>query len=268
MMGRTHPMSGVLTGLVVGKAIGLHTLAELLPFVDTVAGYALLPDIDHPDATVTRLFGRFTRAVSWLLRRGSAALYAVTKGPRDEHVTGTHRHLSHTVVFAFALGGITAALTTWGGPWAVGAVMTLGVLLAVARVGQFALVGVSVGVASWMTTAIGLGPVDLSSAFVHAFTASTGWLGLAVTVGCLTHCLGDTLTESGCPFLFPVPIAGETWYEIRPPKLLRFDTGKKFERRAVFPLLVAGSVLALPGVTPLLIDIITAVLTDLTTASS
>src|SRR2546430_12731058 len=32
----------------------------------------------------------------------------------------------------------------------------------------------------------------------------TGWLGVAVAAGCCAHCLGDALTEAGCPFLFPV----------------------------------------------------------------
>jgi hypothetical protein len=267
-MGRSHATSGVLVGLLAGEAIGLRTFSELLPFAVTVAGYALLPDLDHPGSTATRLLGPLTRTVSWLLRRSSAAIYTVTKGPRDEHSTGTHRHLSHTALFALALGGLAAAVTTWAGPWGVAAVLTLGVLLAIAQVGTFALLGAGIGAAGWLMTAIGTGPGNLSSAFVATFTASTGWLGLAVTAGCLTHCLGDALTEGGCPLLFPVPIAGETWYEIRPPKPLRFSTGKKVEQRLVFPALVAGSVLALPGVTPWLLNTVTALLSHPTTPTA
>lgn len=267
-MGRSHAMSGVLVGLLTGEAIGLSAWAELLPFAVTVAGYALLPDLDHPGSTATRLLGPLTRFVSWLLRHTSAAIYTVTKGPRDEHVTGTHRHLSHTALFAFALGGLTAAITTWAGPWGVAAVLALGVLLAVAQIGTFALLGAGIGLAGWLVTAIGTGPGNLSSAFMATFTASTGWLGLAVAAGCLTHCLGDALTEGGCPLLFPIPIAGETWYELRPPAPLRFRTGKKAEQRLVFPALVAGSVLALPGVTPWLLDTAAALLSHSTTPAS
>ena len=72
-------------------------------------------------------------------------------------------------------------------------------------------------------------------------------LGIAVAVGCFTHCLGDAMTESGCPFLFPVPIAGETWYELRPPKPLRLRTGKKVERLVVFPAFVVLGLLLIPG---------------------
>jgi hypothetical protein len=56
------------------------------------------------------------------------------------------------------------------------------------------------------------------------------------------------LTEAGCPFLFPIPIAGETWYEIRPPRVLRFRTGKKVEKRLIFPVFALLGVLLVPGV--------------------
>jgi hypothetical protein len=52
----------------------------------------------------------------------------------------------------------------------------------------------------------------------------------------------------------PIPIAGETWYEIRPPKLLRFRTGKKVENRLVFPIFVVLAVLLVPGVWQLTTD--------------
>jgi hypothetical protein len=75
----------------------------------------------------------------------------------------------------------------------------------------------------------------------------SGLMGIAVAVGCVTHCLGDAITESGCPFLFPIPIAGETWYELRPPKALRLRTGKRVERMVVFPVFVVLGLLLIPG---------------------
>lgn len=85
-------------------------------------------------------------------------------------------------------------------------------------------------------------------AALEALADSSGWLGLAVALGCFTHCLGDALTKSGCPFLFPIPIAGETWYELRPPRWLRFRTGGGFESYFVYPAVGIGCVLAIPGV--------------------
>jgi hypothetical protein len=74
-----------------------------------------------------------------------------------------------------------------------------------------------------------------------------GWIGVAVGLGMFVHCLGDSLTRSGCPWLWPLPIRGETWYELRLPKLFRFRTGGWVERLVIAPLLLAAAVLLLPG---------------------
>lgn len=60
----------------------------------------------------------------------------------------------------------------------------------------------------------------------HSGAIRSGWLlAGAAALGCWTHCLGDSLTLMGCPWLWPIPIADETWFEIRPPRLLRFLSG-------------------------------------------
>jgi hypothetical protein len=63
---------------------GAGTVHQAVVFGATTAGFALLPDLDHPRARASRLLGPLTGLISWLLRRVSAALYALTKGPRDE----------------------------------------------------------------------------------------------------------------------------------------------------------------------------------------
>jgi hypothetical protein len=238
MMGKTHAASGWCAGLALARLVGIESLSETLVFAATTAGWALGPDLDHPGARASRLLGPVTGGLSWLLRRASSALYAATKGPRDENHNGTHRHLSHTVLFAGAVGGLTAAGVAVGGPWVVAGVVLFGVLLAADALGDWLLL-----------VALGAGVLLAATTDVWtALTAVGGWLWIAVTLGCITHCLGDALTLSGCPFLFPLPIAGETWYEIRPPRPLRFRTGGDFETRAVFPVFAVLGVLLIPGV--------------------
>lgn len=105
---------------------------------------------------------------------GVEAVYAATKGPRDEDCEGGHRHLVHSVMFSVLLGA------------AVGA-----------------------GVLAW--------------------SGSRHWALLAgggIALGCVTHIVGDALTLSGVSgFLWPIPIAGETFYEVRTPRWMRFRTG-------------------------------------------
>ncbi len=248
MMGRTHALTGWCAGLAIAPLVGAGTVEQTMLFAVTTAGFALLPDLDHPHARASKLLGPFSRVLSWLLRKMSGALYQVTKGPRDEKRTGTHRHLSHTVLFAVGLGALASAGTTAGGPYAVAAVAVLGLLLAEDALGDWLLLVSAGGVVWWLYQA---GPNPTAQ-----LEELSGWLGIAVAAGCFTHCLGDAITESGCPFLFPIPIAGETWYELRPPKVLRIRTGKKVERLLIFPVFTVVGVLLVPGAWQLGVDIV------------
>lgn len=247
MMGRTHALTGWCAGLVVAPLVGAGSVEQAVLFAVTTAGFALLPDLDHPHARASKLLGPFSRVLSWLLRNTSAAVYQVTKGPRDEKKRGTHRHLSHTVLFAVGLGMLASITTTAGGPYAVAGVAVSGLLLAEDALGDWMLIVSGLGIVWWLHQA---GPNPTAE-----LAQLSGWLGIAVAVGCITHCLGDAITESGCPFLFPIPIAGETWYELRPPKALRLRTGKRVERLLVFPLFAILSVLLIPGAWQLGVDL-------------
>ncbi len=251
MMGRTHAATGWCAGLAVAPAVGITTIAQAVVFAATTAGFALLPDLDHPGARASKLLGPVTGALSWLLRKASAGLYAVTKGPRDEDKTGTHRHLSHTVLFAAAVGAGTAAGTAAGGPWVVVGVVVFGLLLAEDALGDWLLPVAGAAVVWWVA--------ENSPGVLDQLADMSGSLGIAVAVGCVVHCLGDALTESGCPFLFPVPIAGETWYELRPPAFLRFSTGTAVENKVLLPLFAVLGVLLVPGVWSTIVDTVSTV---------
>lgn len=240
MLGRTHALTGLCSGLALASATG-SDLATTIILAVTTAGFALLPDLDHPGARASRLFGPVSATASKVLRAGSSWLYHRTKGPRDARHDGEHRHATHTVAFALLLGGLVA-WGSWGwGSWFTAAVAVVGVLLAVDALGRWVLaVAVVASVAVWAAGS------DL--------TGVGGWLGVAVAVGCITHDLGDACTLSGCPFLAPIPIAGETWYEIKLPRLLRFRTGGAVELRIVFPAFVVVAILLSPGVWPTLME--------------
>lgn len=107
----------------------------------------------------------------------------------------------------------------------------------------------------------GWGVFLLAAQFGVAGAERLGWLvGAGMALGCFVHCLGDALTLSGCPFLWPLPIRGETFYELRPPRLLRFRTNGPFERWVMFPALTVATVLLIPGVWPLVSPVLVAAL--------
>src|SRR5699024_1751089 len=106
MMGRSHAASGAVAGLALAPALGLDTTVEAIPFAVAVAGYAIFPDVDCGGATPSRLRGPVTGALSWLICRLSAVVYRVTRTEHSSTSAGTHRHLTHTVVFALGMGAL------------------------------------------------------------------------------------------------------------------------------------------------------------------
>ncbi|GAA1335754.1 metal-dependent hydrolase [Saccharothrix algeriensis] len=241
MLGRTHAATGWCAGLALAPALGAHTLPQAVVVAVVTAGSALLPDLDHAGSRASRLLAPVTNLLSTVVQFLSRGLYQATKGPRDEDVSGEHRHATHTVAFAALLGWWVGWWTGAMGRWAVLVVLGVALLLAVAALGDWLLLVAAGAVLLWIGGGGGFDGVG----------GLGGWLGWAVGVGCVVHCLGDALTLSGCPFLWPIPIRGETWYEIRPPRLLRFRTGGPGELLVVWPVCVVAGVLLLPGVWPL-----------------
>ncbi|GAA1553364.1 metal-dependent hydrolase [Kribbella hippodromi] len=245
MMGRSHALSGWCAGLAVAPLVGLTSVAEVVPFAAATAGYALLPDLDHPGASASRLLGPVTGLISGAIRAFSSVLYRLTKGPRDEDSTGKHRHATHTLVAAVLLGMLAASLGDRG-KWAVLAIAVTGLVLAADALGDW-IVLVVLAAAGWSVFGAALPGTGAADAVQAGLTQIGGWIGAAVALGMFVHCLGDSLTRSGCPWLWPLPIRGETWYELRLPKPLRFSTGHWCERMVIVPLLTLGGVLLLPG---------------------
>jgi membrane-bound metal-dependent hydrolase YbcI (DUF457 family) len=258
-MGRSHALSGWCAGLAVAPLVGLSSVAEVVPFAAATAGYALLPDLDHPGAGASRLLGPITGFVSGVVRAFSSLLYSLTKGPRDEDGTGQHRHASHTLAAAILLGIATSSAGAAGGWRAVLAVALLGLILAADALGDW-VVMVVLGAGVWTIAGTWL-PGESAVHHLHAGLDQIGsWIGVAVALGMFVHCLGDSLTRSGCPWLWPLPIRGETWYEIRLPRLLRFRTGGWVENLLIAPALVVAGFLLLPGAMELAREVYTAIL--------
>jgi hypothetical protein len=264
MMGVSHAASGWCAGLALAPVFGLTALVEVLLFAAATAGFSLLADLDCEGARASRLLGPVTGGVSWALRRTSATVYRLTKGPRDANSAGTHRHLSHTVIFAFALGGVTAGGIALGGPWVAVGVLLFGVLLASDALGNWVLLVAVLSAAGLFITA----PGAALNAMLAILDAVGGWLGIAVTVGCLVHLVGDALTYAGLPIWWPILYKGQRWYETGVWRPLRFGAGSDFEKRFMFPAFVVLGVLLVPRVWTLAATVTTNLYTAIHQAAS
>src|SRR5512146_1071310 len=95
MLGRDHALSGAV--VFAALAPSLHvTEAHLAAGLVLAAGAGVLPDIDHPDSTISRSFGFLTEWFAWLVDR----------------LSGGHRHGTHSLlgIAAFTAGAYGAGL--------------------------------------------------------------------------------------------------------------------------------------------------------------
>jgi len=193
-MGKSHLMLGAAGWLAVGApvvdAFG-HSLnvTEIATGTVVAAGAAMLPDLDHPQATVSGSLGPVTRVISKVFAK----------------CLGGHRNGSHSLLFAFAVTAALAwALQSFEAPW-----LAFGVCFFFSSL-----------VLRTLTEADGIICAALSAiigATLITLAPNQEWLFMAVGLGCLLHDLGDVLTPQGVPPLWPLskarmklPVIGRT----------------------------------------------------------
>lgn len=244
VMGPTHAMSGATAGLLLATSVpGVAGPAATLTFAGVCAGAALLPDIDSPHTTVSRSFGPLTWGISKVVNALSVAYFDATRNRKDSPREGGHRTLTHTALFAAAAGLGTAAVTGWGGKWAVLAVLFF--MLGLALRGLMADWAKRNG---WLgVTVVAAGLTWLAAANIP--DAGQAWLGAAVAAGVLLHDLGDMITKQGAPLLAPfIPHKGKNWWEFTLP--IRIRAGGAFEYAILLPAFTVVTVLLCISVFP------------------
>ena len=200
MMARTHALSGAAgwlaaTPLIHGAAGVSLGPNEVIAGAVVTAGAALLPDLDHPQATVSRALG----PVSQLLSRGVHA------------AAGGHRQATHSLLFVVAVGVAMWALVEVNAEPVLGtAVAGLCVGLAIRAVGPKQMHSggwLDLTLIAWTLVLTGVGV---------ALVGTLAWLPFAVTGGVVLHLVGDLVTPRGVPLLWPrrgryaIPLLGNT----------------------------------------------------------
>lgn len=247
MMAREHSESGIVMGLAAADITGAPLPLALVLTVLT-AGAALLPDIDHPSATAARAFGPISRFAAAGIDVAGLALWHATASPADllDPPRDGHRTATHTVAFAALAGALFAGLALLG-RWPT-------------LIGLFVLFCLAVrGLTHRKAGAIHvslLGAALTAAAYFAVPGVDPLLIGECVALGCWTHCLGDSLTLYGCPWLWPIPLAGRRWYLIGTPRWMRFRTGTQetdgedWLRRLMHVAVIALAIGLLPGAYP------------------
>ncbi|MDV7084750.1 metal-dependent hydrolase [Rhodococcus opacus] len=241
VMGPTHAMSGAAVGLAVADLLPLDwggptSTAETFTFAAVCAGAALLPDLDTSQSTVSRSFGPVSNVVAKGVDAVSLGFYTVTKGKRDGKRRGGHRTLTHTALFAAGIGaGVSALVVQFGKP---AIIATLFVCLGLALRG---LAGELAKEKGWLAVSAVAAVLSALTWQSYPTEAGSTGLGVAVALGCATHCLGDAITKEGVPFLAPFLTLGkERWWEFRLPAFLSIRAGGPFEKVVLGPALTVA----------------------------
>lgn len=225
MMGHSHAVSGLLGWVVVSPVLISQgwvpgQVATVAAGGVIAAGAGLLPDADHPSASISRSLGPLTQGIA----RVVSAL------------AGGHRKWTHTIwfvllVFAIAyfggrfLGEMFALITTF-----FMAALALDALHIKPRkhpvLGTVILSGIVTAIVAWISPA-----------------GDYSWIAWPLALGALAHLLGDLITPGGLPLL---PMKGRFSLPILP------STGGFMETRLLTPVMVlAVFVIVLTRYTPI-----------------
>jgi membrane-bound metal-dependent hydrolase YbcI (DUF457 family) len=204
MMGRSHFVSGIVAFEVTASQMH-YTPEQAAIGAIVVASAALLPDIDHQHATISRTYGPITVGVSRVIAK----------------LAGGHRRGTHSLVGIGILGMAAQACVTYRHQILAMAVLS-GILIVTLAAGVRML-----RIPGWIDDLAPIPVVVIGVAFTNVDLTS---VPVALVIGCVTHVIGDCLTNSGCPILWP--LSDERL------KLGLFKTGKRAETWIVFPVLV------------------------------
>jgi membrane-bound metal-dependent hydrolase YbcI (DUF457 family) len=260
MMGPAHSLSGATVWLSAGGAAALsgHPMPWQVLVIGALvcAGAALAPDLDQKSATISRAFGPISHGLCVLVGRISEAMYNGTRGRGERHRNGGHRTLTHTALWALMLGVLFSVAAAWGGHWAVLVILFIHMVLAVEGLLWRAARGRSSDIlvwllgasSAWILARLLARSADGSHWLFSADAPAYLWLGIPIVVGAVVHSIGDALTISGAPILWPLPIAGKRWYPLGTPHFMRFRAGAWVEVKVLMPLfMVIGGAGGLVG---------------------
>lgn len=219
-MGNGHAGSGILSGAVVATLIAPHRPEIVAIAALTGGGLALLPDLDSPGSTSANYLGFVTRGISAVICKMSHLAFITTKTKKDTGSEGTHRHLTHSLLFTAIMSAlvfwltITPATSLWAELIIIGLCSGLGI----AAIANTAPIIRNIPIVS-QSSALVIGVLVAVAAYFTGFTntVSPNWFTILFTVGVLTHLFGDWCTKNGVPLLWFFPIRGQAWHMFRLP---------------------------------------------------
>lgn len=236
-MGPTHALSVVAVFLLIAAFFPVlfssffqpESLALYLTALIIAIGAGLLPDFDNVKSTAISVMGPIGSILSTLMRSIARIIYSITRSKYDKPDADPHRGFWHTIIAGLLVGFLSYLLITATNVFSfnlfgkniTGSIFIVGIFLLIATQLMFSAFfkstvkrisnGLFGGLVIW---ALGLGLTISLLSFIPS-NADFKWVGFAISAGWIIHILGDTLTTSGTPLLWPIPRKGHRWWSWR-----------------------------------------------------
>lgn len=246
-MGMTHALSAcalvlaliAFAPLFMEKVLGVWQISFVALLCLALIGGALMPDLDNTNSSANSALGFVGDGISAVMRATAPIVKNMLHTKYDKDLDNPHRSFYHTGVSAILVGGLGAAMCAI--PGMTGKICAMVLAFIGAHVALSTLLkGPLKKVAGKSNKIIGtLLPLVFSLAVVATLwftlpkTVPYWEIGVAFGLGWLVHILGDMCTTSGVPILWPVPIRGKMWYDVR---LLKIKAGGAVENVLFIPL--------------------------------
>lgn len=230
--------------------------AVIVAFSLALIGATLYPDLDNSKSTSHSALGPVGEVLSFVFRSTSRLIQTVVRTPKDDADPNPHRGFYHTGLSAILIGfGVTllTKISTVVNVPLVGEI-SVGQILAtlfLAVMIHLFLAALAKKFVKKLKSIFVIGDliaflVSLAIAVVLSMniqdTENYLWLGLAITLGGITHIIGDGFTKYGVPIFFPLTVffKGKFWWYTRFAKL---ESGGEIEK--IIMLLCAGGIFIL-----------------------
>lgn len=231
MMALQHTLLGTALGIASSPVLESAPAEQRVAWVAVWGAFALWPDLDHTQSTVSRMWGPITggyRARVWGRRRRLApGLTDVIGWVSGGHRKGTHSVLAIAVMLAAVwLASWSRVGTVMVVVFGTGLVVAAGLVLAGRSPRRYVAVNVAAsGFAGW-------------AAWTNHWVLPN-WVPWAMAGGVAAHILGDMLTKEGCPLNWPWSSTPSN------VSLMPVEAGGPFERWIYRPVLVVANALPL-----------------------
>lgn len=254
-MGNTHALSVVavvlsfaafLPKIFFNDILNTKDISVLIAALIIAMGAGLLPDLDNTKSSAISTLGPIGSLLSFIMRSSSEGIYALSHTRKEPSESDPHRGFWHTAFSGIAMGIIVifiTKITTFikfdNHSFSLSSILLFMFVLIGFELSITALLGQKVrtikhnsfGILTlWLTGLI----FTIILVSVMPQLKSYTWMGVIIIIGWLTHILGDTITTSGTPFLWPISHHGKRWWSYRLPPHIHADS--EVEHKIFFPL--------------------------------